>query len=336
MQLTPSAVSSRPTLSVLLTSPRLPAGLLAADAWRAIWAADLVAAGDPAAPLSDAVRAAGVDVRAMPGVGATDLVDAAAAVGHLLWLAADDGDDALRHQLAAEVVRRAEDGAAVDVEVIVGSHDPMGARLLDLVAVMDRLRSDCPWDREQTHASLVRYLTEEAYETIEAIETGDRDHLREELGDLLLQVMFHARIGAEDPSDPFDIDDVAAGIVEKLVRRHPHVFGDVAATDAAAVEQNWESIKAAEKSRESAVDGIPPGLPALTLAAKVVARVAARSDDLSVPVPTDLAYTAESLGEVLFALVAAAQAAGLDPEQALRERTRREMAAVRAAEQRRR
>jgi XTP/dITP diphosphohydrolase len=216
--------------------------------------------------------------------------------------------------------------------VVVGSYDPVGARLLDLVEVMDRLRRECPWDREQTHESLVRYLVEESYETVEAIESGDREHLLEELGDLLLQVMFHARVSSEDPDQPFGIDDVAAGIVDKLVRRHPHVFGDVDASDAAAVEANWETIKAAEKSRESAVDGIPLGLPALSLAMKVVDRAARGSVELSVPVPAESAYSAETLGEVLFALVAAAHAAGLDPEQALRQRVRAEIDAVRAGE----
>ena len=119
--------------------------------------------------------------------------------------------------------------------MLPGSYDLPGARLLDLVATMDRLRSPggCPWDAEQTHESLVTYLVEETYETIEAIETGDRDHLREELGDLLLQVMFHSRIAAEHTEAPWSVDDVAGDIVDKLVRRHPHVFaGAVAATPA--------------------------------------------------------------------------------------------------------
>jgi XTP/dITP diphosphohydrolase len=129
-----------------------------------------------------------------------------------------------------------------------------GARLLDLVAVMDRLRSPggCPWDREQTHASLAPYLLEETYETLEAIDSGDRAHLREELGDLLLQVVFHARVAAEHPLDPWTVDDVAAGITDKLVRRHPHVFADASAESAAHVEAAWDRLKAPEKERASA------------------------------------------------------------------------------------
>lgn len=228
-----------------------------------------------------------------------------------------------------------------------------GSRLLDLVDVMDRLRQECPWDQQQSHESLVRYLVEETYETIEAIESGDRDHLREELGDLLLQVVFHARIASEQLGEGFDIDDVAGGIVEKLIRRHPHVFagtpsgadgaeaGDAEAGErlsAHDVASRWETLKAREKGRASAVDGIPLGLPALSLADKVIARVR-RSGSQPVSVSTSStsgtaeSLTAESLGEVLFALVAAASAAGLDAEQALRQRVAREMAQVRAADQ---
>ncbi len=157
-----------------------------------------------------------------------------------------------------------------------------GARLLDLVAVMDRLRSPggCPWDARQTHASLVEYLIEEAYETVETIEESDRDGLREELGDLLLQVVFHARIAAEDPDDPWTIDDVADGIVAKLVARHPHVFGAATAETAEEVEANWHALKAKEKGRESVTDGIPAALPALVHAGKVLSRSAALGDRL--------------------------------------------------------
>lgn len=339
-----------PSLSVILTSPRVPAGLLTATAWRVLDGADVVAAYDVASPLARVASAEGITVRAIPSATAAGLLDLAEHE-RVVWIAGPDGDDELVRDLAAEVVRRgdpAPDGmlggpadraAAGDdggsgpvVEVVVGSYDPAGARLLDLVEVMDRLRRECPWDKSQTHESLVRYLVEEAYETIEAIESGDRDHLREELGDLLLQVMFHARLAAEDPDSPFDINDVAGGIVDKLVRRHPHVFGDVDATDVATVEANWDEIKAAEKARTSIMDGIAPGLPALALTAKVVERIAKGRAELSVPLPDDPAYTAETLGDVLFALVAAAFAANLDPEQALRARVRREIDAVRAQE----
>jgi XTP/dITP diphosphohydrolase len=200
--------------------------------------------------------------------------------------------------------------------------------VLDLVAVMDRLRSPggCPWDAKQTHESLVTYLIEETYETIEAIETGDRDHLREELGDLLLQVVFHARIAAEDPDSGWSIDDVAAGIVAKLVRRHPHVFADVHAPTAEHVEANWEVLKAAEKGRESVVDGVPTGLPALALVAKLMSRAARAGVPVS-PDPDDASF-----GGRLIRLVAEAQASGADAETELRAAARRYADAVRAAE----
>ncbi|QLQ11724.1 MAG: MazG family protein [Nocardioidaceae bacterium] len=180
---------------------------------------------------------------------------------------------------------------------------------------MDRLRRECPWDAEQTHRSLVKYLVEESYEVIEAIETDDRDHLREELGDLLLQVYFHARIASEDPEHGFDIGDVAGGIIDKLVYRHPHVFAGLEVTGADEVNANWERLKAAEKKRSSPVEGIPPGLPALSYAAKVLGRldldaVASEPDE-------------QTIGRRLLALVAEARTQGLDPEQELRDTVRR-------------
>ena len=321
------------SLRVVVTSPRIPAGLLSSAAWDTIRSASLVVAAEPDDPLARAVASAGFDVVFEPDTTAERLLERAAA-DDIAWLWGDRDTDEIARALADDVLGRAESGGAAgpEVEIVLGSFDPVGARLLDLVEVMDRLRRECPWDREQTHESLVRYLVEEAYETIEAIETGDRDHLREELGDLLLQVMFHSRVASEDPDQPFAIDDVAGDIVEKLVRRHPHVFGDVDAADAATVEANWDSIKAAEKSRTSALEGVPAGLPALAWAEKVIGRVARSSGSLSVPVPDEPSYTAEALGEVLFALVAAAHAAGIDPEQALRARVRLEMDAVRSRE----
>jgi XTP/dITP diphosphohydrolase len=250
----------------------------------------------------------------------------------IVWLTGADGDPELSEALASVLSAAAERGVPVPaVEMLPGSYDLPGARLLDVVAVMDRLRSPggCPWDAKQTHESLVPYLLEEAYETIESIETGDRAHLREELGDLLLQVMFHARIAEEDPDDPFGIDDVAAGIVEKLVHRHPHVFGTVDAPTAEHVEANWETIKLAEKGRESAVEGIPLAQPALSLAAKLMSR--AERAGLDVPVP--LVPNIENVGEALLGLVAVARRAGLDPEAELRAATRRYADRVRQAEQ---
>jgi XTP/dITP diphosphohydrolase len=185
--------------------------------------------------------------------------------------------------------------------------DPPGARLLDVVAVMDRLRSPggCPWDAQQTHASLMPYLLEEAYEVYEALENGDLEHLREELGDLLLQVVFHARIAAEGG---WDIDDVAGDLVDKLVRRHPHVFAGASADD---LEGSWEALKAAEKGRVSVTEGVPLGQPALSLAAKLQRR----AGKLGAPVPAGDG----SLGGRLWDLVAECAAEGVDPEVALRE-----------------
>lgn len=212
--------------------------------------------------------------------------------------------------------------------------------LRELVQVMDRLRSPggCPWDARQTHQSLVEYLVEEAYETVEAIEAGDRDDLREELGDLLLQVVFHSRIAQEDPEDPWDIDDVADGIVRKLVRRHPHVFADASADTAEEVEARWHELKAAEKGRASVTDGIPASLPALVLAAKLLAR----SEGVAAEVPgaqsgmavvADL-QTQEDLGELLLAITAAARSRGWDAEEALRSAARVHRERIRQAESR--
>ena len=151
--------------------------------------------------------------------------------------------------------------------------DP-ASQLQHLREVMDRLRSPggCPWDAEQTHESLLKYLLEESYEFIEAVEDGNRQEMREELGDVLLQVFFHARMAEEHPSDPFNVEDVAKGVAEKLIRRHPHVFSDVKVSGSAEVLENWEAQKAAEKGRTSAVEGVPLSQPALALATKLIYR----------------------------------------------------------------
>ncbi|MDO8121472.1 MazG family protein [Isoptericola sp. b490] len=208
--------------------------------------------------------------------------------------------------------------------------------LRDLVAVMDRLRSPggCPWDAEQTAESLVAYAVEEVYEVAEAVETGDRGHLREELGDLLLQVVFQARVAQEHATEPFDIEDVAAGIAAKLRRRHPHVFGPDAdaGLDPAEVHRRWEQIKAAEKTeRTSVLDGIPAGMPGLARAQKVVAR-ARRAGLDGVPAVPDAADPAARLGAQLLDLVRSAAGAGIDAEAALRAAVRDLEARVRAAE----
>ena len=203
------------------------------------------------------------------------------------------------------------------------------SQLQRAVEIMDRLRSPggCPWDAEQTHESLSRYLLEEAYEVIEAIETDDRELLREELGDLLLQVLFHARIAQEEP-DPYSIEDVAGDLVDKLVRRHPHVFGDAERTDAATLNETWERAKIAEKGRTSAVDGVPLSQPALALAAKLVSR----ADRAGLAVEPDVS---DDIGARLFAVVQDAVAAGIDPETALRTTARAYRSAIVQAESRR-
>jgi XTP/dITP diphosphohydrolase len=214
----------------------------------------------------------------------------------------------------------------------------LGAQLVRAVRIMDRLRSPggCPWDAEQTHSSLAPYLIEEAYETLEAIETADLVALREELGDLLLQVLFHARLAEEAaPGLRFTIDDVAADLVAKLVRRHPHVFaagpapvpadGAGAATAADRQQTNWDAIKKAEKQRESVTDGIAMAQPALALAAKLVSR--SERAGLAVALPAG-----DGIGEQLFAVVSSAVQAGVDPEQALRRSAREYAEAIRARE----
>ena len=212
-----------------------------------------------------------------------------------------------------------------------------GDGVIELIEVMDRLRSPggCPWDARQTHRSLVEYLLEEAYETAEAIESGDRDDLREELGDLLLQVVFHARIAQEDSDDPWDFDDVARAITAKLVRRHPHVFGEQAgdATTAEQVEARWHDLKAQEKGRASVTEGIPEALPALLRAAKVLSR----SERIEVDLPVPAAAVAEvadeeALGDMLLAMVALGRERGWDAEAALRDAVRRQVRRIRDAE----
>lgn len=196
------------------------------------------------------------------------------------------------------------------------------SHLQQLVAVMDRLRSPggCPWDAEQTHESLVKFLLEESYEFIEAVETQDRQAMREELGDVLLQVYFHARMAEEHPTDPFSIEDVAQTVAEKLVRRHPHVFADAEDLSSDQVLENWEALKAIEKGRTSAVDGVPLNQPAIALVAKLLYR--AEKNRLKLELPSKIhepeAATPQAVGEVLLATIAWASEHGVDSEGALR------------------
>ncbi len=195
---------------------------------------------------------------------------------------------------------------------------------------MSRLRQACPWDAQQTHRSLVQYLIEETAETVEAIESDDQDHLREELGDLLLQVVFHAEIAAEGEPG-FALEDVARGIADKLVARHPYVFAT--AEVPSDLHYTWEQRKAVEKGRTSVLQGIPEQLSALARAHKIISRARSRRVELDLP---DEPVTADSepdqVGAELLGLVARAQAQGIDPDQALRDAVRQLEQRVREAE----
>lgn len=218
-------------MRILVLSPRIPFGLMTAGAWDAVRNAPSVVASAEG-PHVQALRDAGIAV----AIGSRPRGDA-------IWIP-EPGDTAWAAEMAEQMLD--VDESDDEFEIISGSFDPPGARFLDLVEVMRRLRRDCAWTREQTHASLAPYLAEESEETLEAIESGDTDHLREELGDLLLQVVFHAVIAGEDEPG-WDVDDVAADITEKLVRRNPHVFGDSDAFTIDEIAAQWERIKADEK-----------------------------------------------------------------------------------------
>ena len=332
-------------LVLLVTSPAVRPGLLSWPAWQLLRGAGRVLVPARDHPLLPALEEAGVGWEVLPGAadaraaGLARLLTAAVAgaAGDVVWLCppeppgrpagAPPGPVALADELGGPDGPR--DAA---VELLYGSSALPGGELLTLVAVMDTLRRRCPWDAEQTHESLAPFLIEEAYEALDALESGDRAALCGELGDVLLQVMFHARIAAERADGTgFTVDDVADAIVAKLVRRHPHVFAGVAVSGAEDVTRNWAEIKAAEResatgSRGSALDGVPFGQPALALAAQLQRR-AQRAG-----VPADLAAGPGAgpdaaggggLGAELFALVARAQADGLDAELELRTAARR-------------
>jgi XTP/dITP diphosphohydrolase len=309
-------------LTVLVTSPRVAPGLLSWAAWQALRDADVVLA-PPGHPQLAALDEAGIGYR---------VADAPQdGPGSVVWLAPPGEDAGIPpgEDAGAPPGEDAGDGATV----LRGSVDLPGARLIDLVVTMDRLRAECPWDARQTHTSLAPHLLEEPYEALEALESGDEQAFCEELGDVLLQVVFHARIAAErDDGTSFTVDDVADGIVTKLIRRHPHVFADVTVSGADEVKRNWDEIKREEKRaraqragqpagqvRLSALDGVPFGQPALALAAQLQRR-AERAG-----VPAELATGEEpaDVGSALFRLVAQARAAGLDPELELRAAARR-------------
>jgi XTP/dITP diphosphohydrolase len=312
-------------LIVLATSPRVAPGLLSWPAWQALHSASAVLA--PAGhPLLPALDDAGIPYRVVKGEPSAAELAADEAV---VWLP-EPGDSP---------------PVPPGARLLHGSADLPGAHLLDLVATMDRLRVECPWDSRQTHQSLAPHLLEETYEALEALESGDDRAFCEELGDVLLQVVFHARVAAER-ADGYTIDDVADGIVAKLVRRHPHVFADVTVSGADEVYRNWDEIKREEKRERaeragvpaaadgppSALDGVPFGQPALALAAQLQRR-AARAG-----VPDEVARLdgdpgpVGDIGRELFRLVARAREAGGDPEMDLRAAARRYRDRVRAWE----
>ena len=202
----------------------------------------------------------------------------------------------------------------------------MSSELLRLREVMDKLRSPggCPWDAEQDHESLLKYLLEESYEFIEAVENKDRTSMQEELGDLLLQVFFHSRMAEEDADNPFNVEDVAKTVTDKLIRRHPHVFGDTKVESSSEVLENWEAQKAAEKGRSSIIDGVPLAQPALPLAAKVLYRMNKLNFELEVDKPTKISeqLNQDQFGDLLLGLIAQAVDLGIDPEAALRTATK--------------
>jgi len=315
-------------LSLLVTSPRVAPGLLSYQAWQSLeQATGLYARTLEPASTASVVAATGYEVHAVGDepapVLARRLVDLADG-GRVVWVGSLDADPGLSESLASELAGRED---PPELEVLIGSWDVPGARLLDAVTVMDRLRSPggCPWDAEQTHESLVPYLVEETYECVEALESGDREHALEELGDVLLQVLFHARV-AEEAEDGYDIDDIAAALVDKLIRRHPHVFAGASAESPHSVESRWTELKRAEKpDREHPVDGIPAGMPDLARAVKVTSRLTRAGHGAWLGEQIALAGEHGPSGRLaadLLGAVVRGQEEGIDPGNALRQTLR--------------
>ena len=213
----------------------------------------------------------------------------------------------------------------------------MSSELTRLREVMDKLRSPggCPWDAEQDHVSLLKFLLEESYEFIEAVEENDRDAMQEELGDLLLQVYFHSRMAEEDKKQPFDIEDVAKGVADKLIRRHPHVFENLEVSGTQEIIENWEEIKAKEKGRTSALDGVALAQPALPLVEKLLYRAEKYKVHVQLTkYQSDKPASEESVGEALASIIAWARDNEIDPENALRLYGRQIAAQIKQAESR--
>jgi MazG family protein len=338
-----------PRLVLVDTADELP-GLLPLHAWSALMSSDLVLVGaadhpllahldmaelrhevvadtDEAKALSRADLLSGLSPR--DKARAEWVVDRARSEGEVVYLFGASDEESFTRTMGMEAAR-----AGVEVEVVYFGMKPNGTKVLDLVGVMERLRSPdgCPWDREQDHRSLAPYAVEEIYELLEAIESGDAGAIAEELGDVLLQVVFHAQMAAE--AGDFTIDDVAGGIVDKLVRRHPHVFADATVADAAEVTANWDTLKAQEKPERTGVfDGVTPAQPALSYseqlqrrAAKVgfewpddadaIAKVRSEIDELAAA-GGDAARLHE-MGDLLLSVVGLARRWGIDSEMALR------------------
>lgn len=345
-------------LTILATSTRVAPGLLSWQAWTALRDASRVLAGPEGHPQLPALAEAGIAVE-VTGDGPGALADsvaaavAASAAGSVVWLA-PAGTEAPPAELLAALARAGLPEA--EVRVLHGSRDLPGAHLIDVVTTMNTLRTSCPWDRRQTHESLAPHLLEEPYEALDALESGDHQGLREELGDVLLQVVFHARIAADRAAadDGYTVDDVADTLVAKLVRRHPHVFANVPVDSAEDVSRNWEEIKKAEQAAKlaasgtqgaatqpSALDSVALGQPALSLAAQLVRRAgrigypaAADADAAENPDVTGSDVTSSDVGEELLRLVAEATRRGMDPELELRRVARRLADRVRAWERR--
>jgi len=286
---------------LLVTSPRLPAGLLTAEAWDVVRAHPVLAAEE--SEQAAVLRGTGASVAFLEKPSAEAIL--AKAQPTVVWLSGPGGDEDLARELGLRLAR--EPGLA-ELELMYGSWDPPGARLLDAVAVTDRLRAEDPWRREQTHRTLARYLLEEAYEAYDSIIEGDLAALRGEMGDVLLQVLLHARLAEELPEgERWNVDDVAGDFVDKMIRRNPHVFSGVTVESTQEVVENWERIKRAERPHDK--ESITWSLPALVLAAKLLPKVTIPEDD-------------DGLAARLLRVIAEA-GPGADAEAAVREALRR-------------